>query len=347
MAEAAHAISGELAFDRLLPQSLKTLVAHAGAQRGSLILRDNDTPVLRASFEAEARGGSRLDRAAIEDCGERMPVNWVRFVWNTGQTLTSEHRQDRHTPLDGDPYVVRVAPKSLLVTPILLQERIIGILHLEHRTCAGLFTLPRLKVIRLLCAQAAISIEHANLYRDMEQRVFERTEALEGALDRLEAQHLDLKRVQGHLVHHEKMSSLRPLTAGIAHEINNPTCIVDTVNQNLIRDMGRFRGELLEMAGEDAPTEILDFLKRRLDGFVAPAEYRSPRLGESRETSSSVETEGPGSLEQPAPRRRAVQRRSSGPCRTWELATRTCFCLDRTEAPAGYPAGKLSDKYPR
>ncbi|CAM2068492.1 AAA family ATPase [Sulfidibacter corallicola] len=269
MAEAAHAISGELAFDRLLPQSLKTLVAHAGAQRGSLILRDNDAPVLRASFEADTRNGSRLDRAAIEHCGERMPVTWVRFVWNTGQTLTSEHRQDRDTPLDGDPYVVRVAPKSLLVTPILLQERIIGILHLEHRTCAGLFTLPRLKVIRLLCAQAAISIEHANLYRDMEQRVFERTEALEGALDRLEAQHLDLKRVQGHLVHHEKMSSLRPLTAGIAHEINNPTCIVDTVNQNLIRDMGKFRGELLEMAGEDAPAEILDFLKRRLDGFVA------------------------------------------------------------------------------
>ena len=58
----------------------------------------------------------------------------------------------------------------------------------------------------------------------LEQKVIERTGALQQALD-------DLKSTQSQLVQSEKMASLGTLTAGIAHEINNP---INFVSANVI-----------------------------------------------------------------------------------------------------------------
>ena len=58
----------------------------------------------------------------------------------------------------------------------------------------------------------------------LENKVKERTEALQQALD-------DLKATQSQLVQSEKMASLGTLTAGIAHEINNP---INFVSANVI-----------------------------------------------------------------------------------------------------------------
>ncbi|MGK0369710.1 MAG: signal transduction histidine kinase [Bacteroidia bacterium] len=112
----------------------------------------------------------------------------------------------------------------------------------------------------------------------LENKVKERTAALQQALD-------DLKETQSQLVQSEKMASLGTLTAGIAHEINNP---INFVSANVIPlrenihditkliaayksiDFSNLKSELKRLAGLEEELE-LDYMlaetKQLIDGI--------------------------------------------------------------------------------
>ncbi|NEP53327.1 MAG: response regulator, partial [Moorea sp. SIO3C2] len=84
-------------------------------------------------------------------------------------------------------------PKSVLCSPILNQGKLVGILYLENNLTPGAFTPDRLEVLNLLTSQAAISLENARLYEELEAlaqslqvKVDERTQDLQKALQAAE-----------------------------------------------------------------------------------------------------------------------------------------------------------------
>jgi PAS domain S-box-containing protein len=67
-----------------------------------------------------------------------------------------------------DSYVVKTKPKSILCTPLFNHGRLTGLLYLENNLSPGIFTPSRLELLNLLSSQAAISLENAHLYTDLQ-----------------------------------------------------------------------------------------------------------------------------------------------------------------------------------
>ena len=101
------------------------------------------------------------------------------------------------------------------------------------------------------------------LYNSLEQKVQERTIALEEANEKL-------KETQAMMVHSEKMRSLGELVAGIAHEINNPVNFIHgniMILQNYADDLINLIDTFSEYEAELKPDEKekIDKIKKQID----------------------------------------------------------------------------------
>ena len=74
--------------------------------------------------------------------------------------------------------------------PVFYQNRLKGVVYLENNLSDHVFTLERLEILKILSSQAAISIENARLYENMEDKVKERTTQLKNANEKLKEQSL-------------------------------------------------------------------------------------------------------------------------------------------------------------
>ena len=68
-----------------------------------------------------------------------------------------------------DEYVRQKCPRSVLCLPIVKQTMLVGALYLENNLTPRAFTSDRVAVLELLASQAAISLENASLYSDLQR----------------------------------------------------------------------------------------------------------------------------------------------------------------------------------
>ncbi|ADO69077.1 trifunctional serine/threonine-protein kinase/ATP-binding protein/sensor histidine kinase [Stigmatella aurantiaca] len=224
--KAAQAISGELLLDPLLARLMRIVLENAGAQRGLLILVRDGKLVIEAEQEVGPTAAARLS-SPVEGSPLLSPAI-VHFVARTRESVVLDDASAEGL-FTQDPYVVKHRPRSVLCAPLMSQGKLVALLYLENNHVVGAFTEGRLEVLRLLSAQASLSLQNALLFaqmeeysRTLEQRVEERTCELRSKNEELGRAMRHLRDTQKQLVAQEKLASLGTLTAGIAHELKNP-----------------------------------------------------------------------------------------------------------------------------
>ncbi|HMZ29272.1 MAG TPA: ATP-binding protein [Thauera aminoaromatica] len=165
--EASQAISDEIVLERLIERLLQLALTSAGAQRGALAL-SRDRHLRVEAIAGLEEGSTLMCSLALEAATSRVPVSVLNYVARTGEALVLGDAP-RQQMFAHDPYIRSQAPRSLLCMPILYHGELTALLYLEHRLGRDIFDQQRLKTLRILAAQAAISIENAKLYLGLQQ----------------------------------------------------------------------------------------------------------------------------------------------------------------------------------
>jgi GAF domain-containing protein len=165
--KSSQALSSEIVLPSLIEKLMRIAVEHAGAERGLLILLRGEEPQIEA--KATTDHGSvevAVGQAAVTPSD--LPHSALHYVIRTRERVVLDDASVENLYSE-DEYVQEKRPKSVLCLPIVKQAKIIGALYLENNLTPRAFTSNRVAVLEMLASQAAISLENANLYSDLQR----------------------------------------------------------------------------------------------------------------------------------------------------------------------------------
>jgi predicted ATPase/GAF domain-containing protein len=162
----SQVVSGEIVLEKLIDKLMRAAVEHAGAERALLILPRRD----ELQIEAEAITSEDDVIVHLRDnlFAAALPESVVRYVFRTQENIILDDASSPN-PFSDDPYIVQRRARSILCLPLINQAKLTGVLYLENNLTSHVFTPARMAVLKLLASQAAISLENAHLYTDLDQ----------------------------------------------------------------------------------------------------------------------------------------------------------------------------------
>ncbi|QYD66936.1 AAA family ATPase [Paraburkholderia edwinii] len=172
----SQAVSSEIVPDNLIHTIMRSAIAHAGAERGLLIVPTDSAPCIVAQASTNGDAVSvNLGKTALRP--DLLPESVVHYAMRAGECVILDDASTQHD-FSGDPYIARAGVdtparalvRSMACMPLVNQGKLIAVLYLENNLAPDVFTASRIAVLKLLASQAAISLENARLYRELAER---------------------------------------------------------------------------------------------------------------------------------------------------------------------------------
>ncbi len=265
--KASQTISSEIHLEKLLEKLLKNILANAGAEKGYILLKEDEKLFIEGEAFTDKEKIGVLNHLPLAESKNIAQVV-INYVLRTRETVNLTDASDDDL-FNNDDYIIHNQPKSLFCMPLISQNRLSGILYLENNLITGAFTSGRVEMLKMLCGQVVISIENARLYknleeynRNLEEKVEKRTAEISLKNEQLNFQKEelykaleDLKYSQVQLIQSEKMASLGQLIAGIAHEINNPVTFISAGVDSLVTNLNEV-GQVLNIYQSITPESV-------------------------------------------------------------------------------------------
>ncbi|MBW4485545.1 MAG: EAL domain-containing protein [Tildeniella torsiva UHER 1998/13D] len=267
--QASQAISQELRPEQLIVTLMQLALENAGAERGALILRQADQLMVVAQcLSGETCQG---DLVPLET-SSHLPISLIHFVDRTATPLVID---DMRVELRfaADPYLGKHSLKSVLGLPLVHKSQAMGMLYLENNLTTGAFTCDRLQVLDILCAQAAISFENANLYQNLALS----NQTLQQSLTSLQKTQAQLLQATEQLQHDALYDGLTNLPNracflnSLNHAIQMRTQHPEQLFAVLFMDLDRFKN-INDSLGHLIGDEFLKLASQRLQRCVRPAD---------------------------------------------------------------------------
>nr|KAJ3418611.1 hypothetical protein HK105_008101 [Polyrhizophydium stewartii] len=166
----ANSLSNETKLEVLLDKLMDHLTANTGMTHAVLLLNESSRLWITAVASVGADGARhfQIEHTEASTCPDRLPLMITDFVFRNQQTLVFTNMPDEAI-YEGDPYVSRVRPSSMLCCPIKHQSNTTGVIYLENRDYVGVFTPSRTEFVQSLMGSASVSIENARLMKRNEE----------------------------------------------------------------------------------------------------------------------------------------------------------------------------------
>jgi Nif-specific regulatory protein len=159
--EIVKIINSTLDLNEVLNRVLDLALRRLRAERGMIILLDPITGALRTRVARNIQEGH-------EQPTRRSPQSIIREVVQTGQSVMSaDARTDER--FQGSESVIADNIISILAAPLVIRDTIAGAIYVDHRQARHLFTQRDLSFLEAFADQAAIAIENARLYEELEE----------------------------------------------------------------------------------------------------------------------------------------------------------------------------------
>jgi Nif-specific regulatory protein len=159
--EIVKIINSTLNLEDVLNRVLDVCIRRLRAERGMLILIDPITGALRTRV-------ARNIKESMTGDSRRSPQSVVKEVIQTGQSVMSADARADHRFVESES-VIADNILSILCVPLISKERIAGAIYVDHREARHLFSQKDLSFLEAFADQAAIAIENARLYEELEE----------------------------------------------------------------------------------------------------------------------------------------------------------------------------------
>lgn len=165
--KASLVISEGIHLEEVIVKLMNSVLQTAGADYGVLILKEDGN--LHIETVGLLDQVSILEHEPLEMRADLVPVSIVNIVASLGEQILKDSDDPKFDSVYGrDSYFSNRTAKSVLCMPIQNQLKTMGVLYLENKLVNHAFTRQRQELLNLLCTQAAVTIDKARLYRQME-----------------------------------------------------------------------------------------------------------------------------------------------------------------------------------
>jgi phosphoserine phosphatase RsbU/P len=153
----SQTFNSSLDLDEVLNRVMDEVIAITRAERGFVMLPESDGQL---HFHA-ARG---IEQQSIDTPEFHISRGLVDRVATERQPLlTSDAQSDDRLSMRRS--VVNLGLRSILCVPMLFRDKLVGIIYVDNRLQAGLFSQADLELLTAVAASAAIAIDNARLYQ--------------------------------------------------------------------------------------------------------------------------------------------------------------------------------------
>ncbi|MBI5928397.1 MAG: GAF domain-containing protein [Chloroflexi bacterium] len=168
--EVGKVIGSSLNLQTVLDQVMDAIIQLSGAERGFLMLLDDDGNLA-------VRVARNFDQETLQSDDIAFSRTITRQVFETGEPVVTTNAQE-DPRYAGQVSIMIHGMRSIMATPLRARGQSTGVVYVDNRIKTGLFSDEDLEILAAFAAQAAVAIDNARLYSETDAELQARLEEL-------------------------------------------------------------------------------------------------------------------------------------------------------------------------
>lgn len=167
--EVGAVINSSLDQSQVLNTVMDTIIELTGAERGFLMLVDEETGELGVEV------ARNINRETLEESSFEISRSIVRSVAETAVPVVTTNAQadPRFATQES---IISYNLRSILCVPLKIKDNIIGVIYADNRIVSGIFVDTDRDLLTAFANQAAVAIENARLFKQIRDQLADITE---------------------------------------------------------------------------------------------------------------------------------------------------------------------------